>query len=184
MLPCDYDRNHFCKLKIGLMIFWISFVTLIGTVQKQSASNIDKRLTSKNWLTVAIQWQTLKLFINLSFWYVTVNFCATRIQFLNSLSQLVKFQRIVEQDIKTELEKDFDNRQRMLPTHVSKLPDGTEVGDYIVLDFGGKFFRTGIQEPNKHNQVYNHQFHLIFTVHFRQGWTFGESFSQSRLCKH
>ena len=60
---------------------------------------------------------------------------------LNSLSQLVKFQRIVEQDIKTELEKDFDNRQRMLPTHVIKLPDGTEVGDYIVLDFGGKFFR-------------------------------------------
>ena len=60
---------------------------------------------------------------------------------LNRLSQLVKFQRIVEQDIKTELEKDIDNRQRMLPTHVIKLPDGTEVGDYIVLDFGGKFFR-------------------------------------------
>jgi len=63
---------------------------------------------------------------------------------LNRLSQLVKFQRIVEQDIKTELEKDFDNRQRMLPTHVIKLPDGTEVGDYIVLDFGGKFFRREI----------------------------------------
>ena len=55
----------------------------------------------------------------------------------------MKFQRIVEQDIKTELEKDVDNRQRMLPTHVIKLPDGTEVGDYIVLDFGGKFFRIG-----------------------------------------
>ena len=93
--------------------------------------------------------------------YLAVNFRATRIQFLNSLSQLVKFQRIVEQDIKTELEKDSDNRQRMLPTYVSRLPDGTEVGDYIVLDFGGKFFRTGIQEPNKHNQVYYHQFHLF-----------------------
>ena len=66
---------------------------------------------------------------------------------MNRISQLVKFQRIVEQDIKTELEKDVDNRQRMLPTHVIKLPDGTEVGDYIVLDFGGKFFRIGFSEP-------------------------------------
>ena len=81
---------------------------------------------------------------------VATNPRVTKISFLNSLSQLVKFQKIVEQDIKTELEKDFDNRQRMLPTHVIKLPDGTEVGDYIVLDFGGKFFRTGILEPYKH----------------------------------
>ena len=66
---------------------------------------------------------------------------------MNRISQLVKFQRIVEQDIKTELEKDVDNRQRMLPTHVIKLPDGTEVGDYIVLDFGGKFFRIGFTRP-------------------------------------
>ena len=79
------------------------------------------------------------------------NPCFTKILYLNSLSQLVKFQKIVEHDIKTELEKDFDNRQRMLPTYVIKLPDGTEVGDYIVLDFGGKFFRTGIQEPNEHH---------------------------------
>jgi len=74
-------------------------------------------------------------------------------QFCYTDSQLVKFQKIVEQDIKTELEKDFDNRQRMLPTHVIKLPDGTEVGDYIVLDFGGKFFRAAYVNIKKAERI-------------------------------
>merc|ERR1712131_379114 len=52
-----------------------------------------------------------------------------------------------------ELEKDIDNRQRMLPTHVIKLPDGTEVGDYIVLDFGGKFFRAAYVNIKKAERI-------------------------------
>ena len=45
MLPSDYDQNHFFKLKIDLMIFWINFVTLTGIVQKKLPSNVDSNVS-------------------------------------------------------------------------------------------------------------------------------------------
>ena len=48
----------------------------------------------------------------------------------------------------------------MLPTHVIKLPDGTEVGDYIVLDFGGKFFRERMtMDSGWHQDALDHYVH-------------------------
>ena len=35
----------------------------------------------------------------------------------------------------------LENQTRMLKTYASKLPTGLEQGDYVVIDFGGRFFR-------------------------------------------
>ena len=80
----------------------------------------------------------------------------------------------------------------MLPTHVIKLPDGTEVGDYIVLDFGGKFFRREVQRPNR-RPFFKFSGHPLLDrplsvrpllSGFIIGRTLGESLSESCLCEY
>ena len=42
---------------------------------------------------------------------------------------------------RTQLNLPNSKRDRMLDTFTQKLPQGTEKGEYIVVDFGGRFFR-------------------------------------------
>ena len=56
-------------------------------------------------------------------------------------SKLVSLKQLVTNDCKAQLDKSPADRKRMLETYVVNLPDGTEHGEYIVLDFGGRFFR-------------------------------------------
>ena len=43
----------------------------------------------------------------------------------------------------------------MLPTFVDKLPLGSESGDFLVLDFGGHFFRVAYVNIKKSEKILN-----------------------------
>ena len=43
----------------------------------------------------------------------------------------------------------------MLPTFVDKLPTGSESGDFLVLDFGGHFFRVAYVNIKKSEKILN-----------------------------
>ena len=43
----------------------------------------------------------------------------------------------------------------MLPTFVDKLPSGSESGDFLVLDFGGHFFRVAYVNIKKSEKILN-----------------------------
>ena len=55
--------------------------------------------------------------------------------------KLFALKQLITTDCKTQLDQPPTDRKRMHDTYVVNLPDGTEHGEYIVLDFGGKFFR-------------------------------------------
>jgi len=54
-------------------------------------------------------------------------------------SQAVKLCNQIQADCRKQMSK--ENQTRMLKTYASKLPTGLEQGDYVVIDFGGRFFR-------------------------------------------
>jgi len=56
-------------------------------------------------------------------------------------TDLLTLKKAITADCEAQMKKDPSTRCRMLETFINKLPDGTEHGEYIVLDFGGKFFR-------------------------------------------
>ena len=80
------------------------------------------------------------------------NFCL-------SDEDLVNIEKLVENDIREQLSQLPENRDRMLPTYVVKLPDGTEVGNYIVLDFGGRFFRVAYVNIKKSETILDNEAH-------------------------
>ena len=47
----------------------------------------------------------------------------------------------IESDCRKQLELDNKLRQRMLETCTQKIPSGNEEGEFVVVDFGGRFFR-------------------------------------------
>jgi hexokinase len=55
--------------------------------------------------------------------------------------KLHQLKKLIADDCKKEIAVESSKRKRMLETFVSIVPDGAERGEYIVLDFGGKFFR-------------------------------------------
>lgn len=54
-------------------------------------------------------------------------------------SQAVKLCQQIQADCRKQISK--ENQTRMFKTYASKLPTGLEQGDYVVIDFGGRFFR-------------------------------------------
>ena len=74
-------------------------------------------------------------------------------KFCLSDEDLVNVEKLVESDIREQLKQEPIDRERMLPTYVVKLPDGTEVGNYIVLDFGGRFFRVAYVNIKKSETI-------------------------------
>jgi len=55
--------------------------------------------------------------------------------------QLAELTDLIEADCVAQLEQPNELRQRMLETCTAKLPQGDEEGEYVVVDFGGRFFR-------------------------------------------
>ena len=80
-------------------------------------------------------------------------------KFCLSDEDLVNVEKLVEKDIREQLSQLPENRDRMLPTYVVKLPDGTEVGNYIVLDFGGRFFRVAYVNIKKSETILDNEAH-------------------------
>lgn len=80
-------------------------------------------------------------------------------KFCLSDEDLVNVEKLVENDIREQLSQLPENRDRMLPTYVVKLPDGTEVGNYIVLDFGGRFFRVAYVNIKKSETILDNEAH-------------------------
>ena len=68
---------------------------------------------------------------------------------------LLDIQEKITADIKNQLLKSPSDRTRMLPTFVDKLPTGTESGDFLVLDFGGHFFRVAYVNIKKSEKILN-----------------------------
>lgn len=68
---------------------------------------------------------------------------------------LLDIQEKITADIKSQLEKSPSDRTRMLPTFVDKLPTGSESGDFLVLDFGGHFFRVAYVNIKKSEKILN-----------------------------
>ena len=68
---------------------------------------------------------------------------------------LLDIQEKITADIKNQLQKSPSDRTRMLPTFVDKLPTGTESGDFLVLDFGGHFFRVAYVNIKKSEKILN-----------------------------
>ena len=60
--------------------------------------------------------------------------------------------------IQSQLSKETDSRKRMLPTCVDSLPDGRESGNYIVLDFGGRFFRIAYVNIKEEERIIKNHF--------------------------
>ena len=74
-------------------------------------------------------------------------------KFCLSDEDLLSVEKLVEGDIRQQLAQEPIDRERMLPTYVVKLPDGTEVGNFIVLDFGGRFFRVAYVNIKKSETI-------------------------------
>ena len=55
--------------------------------------------------------------------------------------QLAELTDLVEADCRAQMELPNEMRQRMLATCTGTLPQGDEEGEYVVVDFGGRFFR-------------------------------------------
>ena len=68
---------------------------------------------------------------------------------------LLDIQEKITADIKNQLNKPAAERTRMLPTFVDKLPMGSESGDFLVLDFGGHFFRVAYVNIKKSEKILN-----------------------------
>lgn len=67
---------------------------------------------------------------------------------LNAIKEKVKA------DVKAKLEAESDkDNSRMLNSYVAKIPSGCEKGEYIVLDFGGRFFRVVYVRLNQANSA-------------------------------
>lgn len=58
-----------------------------------------------------------------------------------SFDDLKVIKEKVSADVKDKTSKLDEQGRRMLKSFVAKMPNGSEKGEYIVLDFGGRFFR-------------------------------------------